>query len=203
MAESKTALVYKRVLEDILRLKFKFDTPINEKDIAEKYCVSKTPAHEALTLLAENGVLKKLPRFGYFINEISGQEYYKLLFLRFTLEKGVILNIIRSCTDDEIKKLYDSCTEEYCEYEDYALLNLRFHSAMADVTKNEFLRDAVERVFYRMVRAPSYYNYEAWRKAPHRRHRKLIEALLKRDESEAIAILRDECRRDDDVELWF
>ncbi len=203
MTESKTFAIYREFKKEIVALKYDANEPINEKDVAEKYNVSKTPAREALNMLVQDGYLRKYPRLGYFINEVSESEYYKLLYLRFTLEKGVIAHIIKNCRDEDIERLYELCKDTEVSYKDYVSVNNRFHIGMASITGNEYLVNAVENVFDRILRRPSPTLYKKFSQTPHAGHKELIQALLDRDIERAIAILRVECRRDDDIALWF
>lgn len=203
MSESKTSAVYQALKNDIIALKYDVDEIILEKDIADKNGVSKTPAREALNMLVQEGYLRKYPRVGYMVNEVSNSRYYDLLFLRFTLEKGVIAAIIASCADEEIESLYEYCQDRDISYRDWAGVNIKFHLAMADLTGNQDLANAVRETFSKLIRPPSKNMYQQFYSDPHRKHRGLIAALLRRDHTAAVQILRDECRRDDDIDLWF
>ena len=85
---SKAMELYERIKEDVIRLRFRADEIINEKDLAEQHGVSKTPVREALSMLVQEGYLKKIPRVGYLLRELSEEEYAKLIYLRYTLEKS-------------------------------------------------------------------------------------------------------------------
>jgi len=203
MPESKTLSVYRSLKDDIISLKYDSDELIQEKTVAEQYGVSKTPAREALNMLVQEGYLRKYPRWGYSINEVSETRYYKLLFLRYTLEKGVLASIIANCSDEEINGLYQYCRDTEVSYKDYAAINLRFHFAMADIAGNEDLAEAVRGTFAKLIRPPSKTLYKSFSAEPHKQHKELIAALLRRDIDGAMAILRVEVSRDDDPQLWF
>lgn len=203
MTESKTSAIYNSLKRAIMAMKYDASEPITEKEVAMHYGVSKTPAREALNKLVHEGYLRKYPRLGYFVNEVSESQYYKLLFLRYTLEQGVVASIIANCTDQEIEGLYRVCQDKCVAYEEFAEANLRFHFAMAEITGNEYLEAAVQNAFAKLVRSPSRRLYQEFCQEPHREHKKLIGAMLMRDKDAAIRILREECRRDDDIQLWF
>ena len=131
---SKTTAVYDLLKQDVIRLRFRRDEIINEKALAERYQVSKTPVREALSMLVQEGYLKKIPRVGYLVREVTEEDYYKLIYLRFTLEKGVVLRIIRHCTEEEILSLREHCREEQVSYQDFGGVNYDFHMAMAPVS---------------------------------------------------------------------
>lgn len=200
---SKTQVIYEALREDIARIKYGAEDVILEKQIAQRFGVSKTPAREALGMLVQDGYLRKYPRLGYMLNEVSSSRYYDLTFLRFTLEQGVVAAIIAGCTDEEIESLYEYCKDMDVAYKDFADVNLRFHLAMADLTGNKDLADAVRSAFYKIVRLPSKKLYQRDGADPHKDHRRLVAILLRRDLDGAVKMLREDCRRDDDIDLWF
>ena len=128
--------------------------------IRDRYQVSKTPVREALSMLVQEGYLKKIPRVGYLVREVTEEDYYKLIYLRFTLEKGVVLRIIRHCTEEEILSLREHCREEQVSYQDFGGVNYDFHMAMAQLTGNEYLAEEVRRIFQWTIRAPSVNLYQ-------------------------------------------
>ena len=200
---SKATAVYDLLKQDVIRLRFRRDEIINEKALAERYQVSKTPVREALSVLVQEGYLKKIPRVGYLLREVTEEDYRKLIYLRFTLEKGVVLRIIRSCTEEEILSLRDYCKEERISYQDLGGVNYDFHMAMARLTGNEYLAEEVRRIFQRTIRAPSVNLYQEVREEPHRYHLQLIDAMRDRDVETALRLIEHECRRDDDPDSIF
>ena len=197
---SKTSEVYAAIREDVIRLRFRADEIINEKDLAEQYQVSKTPVREALSMLVQEGYLKKIPRVGYLLRELSPEEYTKLIYLRYTLEKGVVLDIIQHCSGEEIASLRTYCQATDVSYKDFAGINYDFHMAMARLTGNEYLVSSVQNTFDRMIRVPSPNLYAEIQRQPHYYHLQLIEAMEARDVDRSMELVRHECRRDDDQE---
>ena len=59
--------VYKSIESDILAGNLHSGDIINEKDLVEKYGVSKSPVRDALIALCADGILKSIPRYGYEI----------------------------------------------------------------------------------------------------------------------------------------
>lgn len=194
---SKTLECYEVIKEDILRMRIPADQIINEKTLAEQYGASKTPVREALAMLVQEGYLKKIPRVGYLIRQISDEEFAQLSYLRFTLEKGVVQWIIHRCTEEEILSLRDCCRETNISYFDFATVNYQFHIAMAKLTGNQYLYEAVQHVFNRTIRRPSESLYAEIRENPHLYHLQIVEAMRLRDEEKALALIRHECRRDE------
>lgn len=200
---SKTAEIYDYIKDEIIKLKFAPDEIINEKDLADRYDSSKTPVREALAMLVQEGYLKKIPRVGYIIRQLSDSEYTKLIYLRYTLESGVVAYILRNCTDAEIESLREFCHDRDVSYKDFAETNMKFHYAMADLTKNDYLIACLHNTFERLIRVPSPTIYAEVHAEPHLHHLQLIDAMKARDLNQCMALLRNECRRDDDTEAQF
>lgn len=200
---SKTMELYAAIKDDVIRLRFRADEIINEKDLAEQYSVSKTPVREALGMLVHEGYLRKIPRVGYLLRELNEEEYRKLIYLRYTLEKGVVLWIIDHCGDETIDSLKDCCRQTQTSYKDFAGLNYDFHIAMARLTGNEYLANSVQNAFDRMIRVPSVNLYSEVQNQPHVYHLQLIDAMKARDRKKALQLIRHECSRDDDKEADF
>lgn len=194
---SKTLECYEVLKDDILRMRLPADDIINEKTLAEQYGASKTPVREALAMLVQEGYLKKIPRVGYLIRQISNEEFAQLNYLRFTLEKGVVQWIIHRCTEEQIVSLRDYCRETDISYRDFATVNYQFHTAMAKLTGNQYLYEEVQHVFNRMVRSPSQSLYAEIQDNPHLYHLQIVEAMRLRDEEKALELIRHECRRDE------
>lgn len=189
--------LYEALKEDILRMRFRTDEIINEKVLAERYSVSKTPVREALAMLVQEGYLKKIPRVGYLIRQISNDEFRQLTYLRVTLEKGVVQWLIHRCSDEELRSLLDCCKATDISYLEFAGENYEFHMAMARLTKNPYLIGAVQHVFDQTIRRPSEVLFAEIQQQPHKYHLQLVEAMLQRDEEKALDLIRHECRRDD------
>ena len=200
---SKAMELYERIKEDVIRLRFRADEIINEKDLAEQHGVSKTPVREALRMLVQEGDLKKIPRVGYLLRELSEEEYAKLIYLRYTLEKGVVQWIIDHCSDTEIDSLREYCQATDVAYREFAGINYDFHMAMARLTGNEPLYASVQNTFDRMIRVPSMNLFAEIQSEPHRYHLRLVDAMKARDKDQALELIRHECRRDDDKDPMF
>ncbi len=193
--------IYEAIKDDIIRMRFRTDEIINEKALAERYTVSKTPVREALAMLVQEGYLKKIPRVGYLVRQISNEDFHQLTYLRFTLEKGVVQWIIHRCSDEQIRSLRDYCRATDITYREFSGENYKFHMAMAGLTQNPYIIESVQHVFDRTIRRPSEALFTELQQQPHLYHLQLVEAMEKRDEAKALDLIRHECRRDDAPEF--
>lgn len=200
---TKADVLYKEIRKDIINCKYGLDEVINEKVIAEKYGVSKTPVREAFTALVQEGYLVKYPRFGYYVKELKLKEYYQIVQLRFILESGIIRYIISSVSDEGISTLNKYLSETWVRYEDYYDANTNFHLAMAKLLDNQYIYDSLERVFELNTRNISMEYYMKVNGDIHRNHRDLIALFKERNVEGSINMLREELHRSDDKVSWF
>lgn len=200
---SKTEILYNELRTDIINCKYELNEIINEKAIAEKYNVSKTPIREALAILVQEGYLVKYPRLGYFVKELKLHEYYQIMQLRFILESGIIRYIISKVSDEKIDSLNEYCSEEWVSYEGYYEANMKFHLAMAKLLENKYIYESLNHVFRLNTRNVSVEYYNRVNGDIHRNHRELVKLLKAHDLDGSIGLLRSEIQRTDDNLNWF
>ena len=85
---SKT--IYYALREEIINLYLEPGTSISEKELSEKYSVSRTPVREALVRLAQEGLVNIYPQKGTVISLIDLSAVEEGRFLREHLERAVV-----------------------------------------------------------------------------------------------------------------
>lgn len=187
MAETKKEYAYRFIKKRITQGFYEPHELLNEQALADELNMSKTPVREALAVLTQQGYLKKIPRVGYCVHELTIEEYVDLFHLRYILESGIIRHIISFCTDEEILSLHKYVQNKGQDYESYSAENINFHIALAKLTKSKFIVSQMENILNMNPRWISTYFFEQVYEDPHARHRELIDYLLKRDIKKAIA----------------
>ena len=91
---SKAMELYERIKEDVIRLRFRADEIINEKDLAEQHGVSKTPVREALRLLQEQGFVETVPYRGTYVTLLSLDNIKQMIYMRVAVETMVLRDFI-------------------------------------------------------------------------------------------------------------
>lgn len=82
--------VYEKILDEITEGKYQQNDIITERELIEKYGVSKSPVREALIELCKEDVLESRPRMGYQIRPISIKEISDIVELRIILETAAL-----------------------------------------------------------------------------------------------------------------
>ena len=84
--ERVTDTVYQVLREGIVNRVFAPGSKLNVDEIAKRLQVSRTPVHEALTVLANDGLVDIQPRKGTFVAEFTREDYAETLDIRRGLE---------------------------------------------------------------------------------------------------------------------
>jgi DNA-binding GntR family transcriptional regulator len=158
-------------------------------ELSETFGVSRTPAREALVILASEGLMDAIPRSGYLVKSLSIHDMLEIFHLRIILEvEGAGLAAERIKEDDihlleENNRLeqelalsphIDKSPHSYRKgYE----LNLEFHLTIAHASGNNRLSELVEKLLYELERILASDPYIA----EPQQHAEIIEKLKQRD----------------------
>ncbi|RLB66848.1 MAG: hypothetical protein DRH03_11730, partial [Deltaproteobacteria bacterium] len=82
----KKEIIYEGLKEQILSLKAKPDTILKEEEVAACYGVSRTPAHDALQQLKQEGFLDQVKKVGYVVKPLSVSDLQEIIQVRSILE---------------------------------------------------------------------------------------------------------------------
>ena len=129
--------VYGRIRSDILTCVLTPGALLQEKDLAARYSMSKSPVRDALLRLQEQGLVEVMPRKGYRILPISLADARDLYDTRILLEKACIKRAVENATDEDLATLnrFRSAGENkgLSEWVNY---NHDFHQAIAQLSGN-------------------------------------------------------------------
>ena len=141
--DSAVQKIYNDMRLRIMRGDFGVNSFFVENGIAEEYGVSRGTAREAMLLLCESKFLVKHPRKGYFLYQLSEKEDSDASYARYCLEMGGIRKVIDTCTDEQIKSLYDVLNGAEINYLPEDMDNYRFHMALAHLSGNETIPELI------------------------------------------------------------
>ncbi len=117
---------------------------INQKEIAKKLGISRTPVILALNKLETEGFLESVPYKGYFVKKYNKKELEEINEVRLLFESYGLKKLIRSLTEKEIKTVNNFLNKfkEYYEKNDvgkYRDLDMKFHNYIITHTNNQYI----------------------------------------------------------------
>ena len=174
--------VHAGLKEDVFQALYKPDQLITEREIAEKYGVSKVTAGEALHQLCRDGHLLAIPRSGYIVRPTTPEEFRQLKRLRMVLESLAIDILCDEIPDSSILTLSSFIIDDCPPDINANTVNRRFHLKMAELTGDQYLISALDAVLGAATRVEQYVspvNKASWQDE----HRMILEALKERNAS--------------------
>ncbi|NOW05795.1 GntR family transcriptional regulator [Clostridium beijerinckii] len=119
---SKT--IYYKLRDEIINLYLEPGTSISEKELSEKYSVSRTPVREALVRLAQEGLVNIYPQKGTVVSLIDLSAVEEGRFLREHLERAVVKEACKEFLQESLLALEMNLKLQkmYIENHDYKKL---------------------------------------------------------------------------------
>jgi len=165
-------------------------------ELSETFDVGRTPAREALVILASEGLIDPIPRSGYQVKSLSIQDLLEIFHLRSVLEvEGVGLAASR-ITDDDIHLLEENSRQEavLSKHTDGSTqpnlkgydLNMDFHITIARASGNNRLVKLLINLLNELERVLTHDPQIA----EPQQHAEVLEALKRRDKLGAQEAMR-------------
>lgn len=170
---------------------------IPERQLCERFGISRTPLREALKVLAAEGLVELLPNRGARVRQLSEHDLTELFDLMGGLESlagRLACEVIRDEEIAEIERLHYEMYGHYLhrDMHNYFLLNQRIHERIVAASRNEALQSAYANVAGRIRRVRYSANFarqrQRWEEAM-REHEAILDALRRRAASELADIL--------------
>jgi DNA-binding GntR family transcriptional regulator len=197
--QSRADFVYDSLRDAIWEGRLAHGERIREEEIASLLGVSRTPVREALQRLQQRGLLVVGPGRGLMVAELSKQQVFELYAMREILEGSAARFAARHANETEVEILY-RLQQELAESKGDALtlvkLNRRFHQAIYEAAHNQYLLDALDSLNDSLALL-----HNITFRAPSRRadtdeeHRRIVEAIEKRDPDTAEKVAREHIRQ--------
>ena len=175
-------LLRKEIMSGVL----KGGTILNERDLAKRLGVSKTPVRETLTVLDHEGLVKTLPRKGYLVTPLTVQDVHNFFDLRIILESAAVELAVTRMTDEQFESLLSLVPDGNPDDDISERLrrNVDLHYTLALLSGNDRLASLIRGLLSEMQRmiAAGYVPEE---------HEKLMAALKERDPKRASEAMRN------------
>ena len=183
-----------------------------EVPLAEDLKISRTPVREAMSRLAEEGLLDRVRGGGFIVRSFAMSDVIDAIELRGVMEgtaarlaaeRGVEQEALASITD--CVRLLDACFGSglgEVDFDAYEVHNARFHRELAALCGSETVRREVERASRLPFASPSAFlpnraDIDAFRRSltgAQEQHRAIVSAIAAREGCRAEALARDHAR---------
>jgi DNA-binding GntR family transcriptional regulator len=140
--------VYYALFTDIVNGLYSANTVLTEKFLMEKYNVSRAPIREALSQLTGMNILASIPRQGYKIRQLSGQQLFEIIKFRSALESS-FLESYYVCIDEAWIKELTAINQNFdnCPANDFIArwrYNCQFHLKLFSIFGNNYAYKLLE-----------------------------------------------------------
>jgi DNA-binding GntR family transcriptional regulator len=186
-------MVYSSIKKSIVNMdwsNFPREMKLDERTIAEKLGVSRTPLREAIKRLMAEGFVRVESRKGLFVVNKSKADMLEILLIRSVLEGlGARLAASRATKEDihRMKMIFSPFSKKGMRknYSKYSEANIKFHESILQLSQCRKLIEMAGNIFdhMRWIRSWSIYNASFQRRFPkvHKEHLEIIKAIEKRD----------------------
>lgn len=168
---------------------------IDERVLGEELGLGRTPIREALHRLSAEGLVNIAPRRGMFVADISITDLARIFEVRIALEQLCARLAAQRISQEQLAQMEVTLREleELPEGEARALMAIdeRFHRLLYEAADNEFLMDALNRLYALSMRLwHLVLNRLADVQSAVGQHRQTTAALKARDGDKAAELLR-------------
>ena len=177
------------------------DLRLDERGIAEKLGISRTPVRDAFAKLEQEGFVEIAPRKGIFIVRKSLDEVLDMIVVWAALESMAARLATERASDEEFRALRKfamkhSSNAARADLEEYSDANIKFHQQILDLSKCSMMRTTADSLFQHMHAVRRRAMGESDRaKRSVVDHMEIIEALESRDASLAARLVREHTMR--------
>jgi DNA-binding GntR family transcriptional regulator len=136
--------VYQEIKRQVIRCELPPGEPLNERDVASRLGVSRTPLREALLLLTQDGSVIYYPSKGFVVKPITVEDSLDVLELRLCLHLYVIDQLFKRGTFppvDDLKRILAEGQEALgrCDKTGFLECNIEFDQALVALLGNHLM----------------------------------------------------------------
>jgi DNA-binding GntR family transcriptional regulator len=172
-------------------------TRVVERDIAEEFGTSRTPVHEAVQRLADEGLIEIVPRSGTFVARIPLDALDEANLVRHALETAIIEKAAARVGPDDAARLRAILAEQEAaitanDFGTFHRTDERFHALLAELSGYPGVWPIIQQAKtqmdrYRQLTLP----LEGRMVGVLEEHRAVVDAIEARDPARAVAAMRE------------
>ncbi len=170
---------------------------LDERELSQKFGISRTPLREALAQLDQEGLVRIVPRRGIYIVRKTKAEILDMITVWAALESMSARLATKEATDEELAGLHllvdqfsqDDMARRMGEYSD---ANIKFHQAIIALGKCPLIEEITKGLFIhvRAIRQRTIFEQDRARRSIVD-HKEIIAALEARDTERAERLVRE------------
>ncbi len=174
---------------------------LDERDLSQRFGVSRTPLREALAQLDSEGLVRIVARKGIFIVRKTKAEILDMITVWAALESMAARLATKQANDDELSSLHahvdDFTTDEVArKMGEYSDANIKFHQAIIRLAQSPRIGTLTNDLFFhvRAIRQRTIFEQDRARRSIVD-HKEIIAALEARDTERAERLVREHTLR--------
>lgn len=198
--ESGRDFAYRIIKDNIIYREFKPGTMLSEKEIGERLGLSRTPIREALRELSKTQIVEILPQVGNRVSYIRYDMVEEADFVRMTLEKAIVEMACEVRTEDDLTNLNENLILQsfYLEKMDHIKLTMMddaFHKKLFQICNKLQTYTMMQElcIHFDRIRDLSIGAVKDLKIVDD--HRKIAEAIGKRDKKSALDMIQHHLER--------
>lgn len=198
-SENLSVSIYRELRMKLISGVLRPNETLSIRTLADEYGVSAMPVREALRQLATEGALVGSARRAYRVPNLTSNQAADLFFIRSILESAaaeIAANRVRKSDLAVLSRLSEEMSLAWKNGERIVFLvaNFRFHARICELTRNPALQTMIADLYVRTgpwlaqaMTNMSDYDHGG-------EHAKIVDALRRRDASEAKRLIEDDTR---------
>lgn len=195
--------IYESIKRDIINCYYKPNESLEEKQLTEKYGVSRTPIREVISMLKQEGWLENNGRKGVYVSQITLKNVKDLFQLRYEIEPIILKFAFNYISEEKIVALKNEIltSVEKRDIKKLVKVDDRLHDEILNSSKNDLAIRVVENIMdqTKRFRYLTHTDEEETIKSA-KEHIQLIDAILGKDLEKSLKILR---KHIDNNQLYF
>jgi DNA-binding GntR family transcriptional regulator len=174
---------------------------LDERDLSQRFGVSRTPLREALAQLDQEGLVKIVARRGIFIVRKTKAEILDMITVWAALESMAARLATKQAGANDFTELHalvdqfsqDKVAAKMGEYSD---ANIKFHQAIIGLSRNPLIADITDTLFFhvRAIRQRTIFEQDRAKRSIVD-HKEIVSALEARDTERAERLVREHTLR--------
>jgi DNA-binding GntR family transcriptional regulator len=174
---------------------------LDERDLSQRFGVSRTPLREALAQLDQEGLVRIVARRGIFIVRKTKAEILEMITVWAALESMAARLATKEASDAELATLHElvdtfSTDEVARQMGEYSDANIRFHQAIINLSKCHLIGELTDKLFFhvRAIRQRTIFEQDRAKRSIVD-HKEIVAALEARDTERAERLVREHTLR--------